>query len=93
MIITSKNVGFAQYFVYIPAFCEDCHITLSPTWMRNFIARYYKHVKMHGKNEVLTKNRVEDILRAFHDSPVSGGHFGRDKTLSKLAERYYWKGI
>ena len=50
-------------------------------------------VVKHGKNEVLTKNRVEDILRAFHDSPVSGGHFGRDKTLSKLAERYYWKGI
>ena len=49
-------------------------------------------IKHKGK-EVLLQSRVEDMLKAYHDNPATGGHFGRDKTLAKLAERYYWKGI
>ena len=45
----------------------------------------------HGEKEVLNKSRLPNILKAFHDNPNFGGHFGRDKTLSKISERYYWK--
>jgi hypothetical protein len=50
--------------------------------------------KMNGKTlEVLQRSRVHSVLQAFHDNPATGGHFGRDKTLSKLTERFYWKGM
>ena len=47
----------------------------------------------HGEKEVLTKSRLPYILKACHDNPISGGHFGRDKTLAKISHRYYWKGM
>ena len=33
------------------------------------------------------------IIRAMHEANVGGGHFGRDKTYTKVAERYFWDGI
>ena len=32
-------------------------------------------------------------MQEVHGNVVGGGHFGRDKTLAKLAERYYWVGM
>ena len=33
------------------------------------------------------------ILEACHDDRVGGCHFGRDRTIDKIATRYYWRGI
>ena len=33
------------------------------------------------------------ILEACHDDRVGGCHFGRDRTIDKIAARYYWRGI
>ena len=30
------------------------------------------------------------ILKAYHDTPGNGAHFGRDKTLKKIQDRYFW---
>ncbi|CAF5151763.1 unnamed protein product [Rotaria sp. Silwood1] len=31
-----------------------------------------------------------DILKIYHDTLANGAQFGRDKTLRKIQERYYW---
>ena len=34
-----------------------------------------------------------DIMRIYHDTPANGAHFGRDKTLRKIRDRYYWDSM
>ena len=31
-----------------------------------------------------------DILKIYHDTPGNGAHFGRDRTVRRIQERYYW---
>nr|WPV71156.1 MAG: replicase [Ips erranti-like virus 3] len=46
-----------------------------------------------GKEErlqvVLPRNRVSDVLKEAHNG-IGGGHFGINKTLNKVRERFYW---
>ncbi|XP_046584442.1 uncharacterized protein LOC124291502 [Haliotis rubra] len=60
--------------------------TAKPFWVANGIV-------FHGEREVLTKSRLPSILKACHDNPATGGHFGRDKTFGKISSRCYWKGM
>ncbi|CAF4980388.1 unnamed protein product, partial [Rotaria sp. Silwood1] len=30
------------------------------------------------------------ILQTYHDTPANGAHFGRDKTIYKIKQRYFW---
>ena len=48
---------------------------------------------MYNDLKVAKKSELGRIFEAFHDNPTSGGHFGRDKTLSKIRQEWYWKGI
>ena len=34
----------------------------------------------------------QDLIRDYHDMPVSG-HRGREKTLARLSQRFYWRGM
>jgi hypothetical protein len=31
-----------------------------------------------------------DILKIYHDTPGNGAHFGRDRTIKKIQQRYFW---
>ena len=42
---------------------------------------------------VVQEKDIKRILEACHSDSLSGGHFGRDKTYQKIAERYYWIGL
>ena len=35
----------------------------------------------------------QNVLEGCHCAELGGGYFGRDKTLSKIAERFYWRGM
>jgi hypothetical protein len=41
--------------------------------------------------ELLPKSSLQRVFRAYHASSTAG-HFGVKKTLSKISDRYYWKG-
>ena len=34
-----------------------------------------------------------DVLEGSHSGELGCGHFGREKTLAKIGERYYWLGM
>jgi hypothetical protein len=33
------------------------------------------------------------LLRECHDSPATGGHLGREKTIAQMQQRFYWTGM
>ena len=47
-----------------------------------------------GRKSLLVAPSIirKDLINEFHDSPLCG-HHGRDKTLARLQERFYWKGM
>jgi hypothetical protein len=38
-------------------------------------------------------NMRTNIMKIYHDSPANGAHFGRDKTLYKIKQRYFWPSM
>jgi hypothetical protein len=52
-----------------------------------------KHVTPEGKVCVPPLNEVKrGIMQLVHDHPMAG-HLGRDETLWKTQEQYYWPGM
>jgi transposase InsO family protein len=58
----------------------------------NGILMHYEH---HSKTVpcVPEGKRRRDIIQIYHDTPVNSAHFGRDKTLRKVLDRYYWDSL
>jgi transposase InsO family protein len=34
-----------------------------------------------------------DIIKIYHDTPANGAHFGRDKTIHRIQQRYFWPNM
>ncbi|EAL64178.1 hypothetical protein DDB_G0286503, partial [Dictyostelium discoideum AX4] len=49
---------------------------------------HFKHLQI-----VVPKTMTKWIMEIFHDSPLTGGHFGLLKTVAKIKERFYWIGM
>lgn len=43
--------------------------------------------------QVVAETQKMQALEGCHSDKLGGGHFGRDKSLAKIAERYYWAGM
>lgn len=54
----------------------------------------YKKSESLGRPHLLVVPSIlrKELLNECHDAP-SGGHHGRARTLSRLAQRYWWKGM
>ncbi|KAJ8912994.1 hypothetical protein NQ315_002871, partial [Exocentrus adspersus] len=59
----------------------------------NLLKRVWESPDGKEKNyqTILPRKRVPEVLQAVH-SGVGGGHFGINKTLDKVRERFYWLG-
>ena len=42
---------------------------------------------------VVPANMRIEILYQLHDSPLSGGHFAAEKTMSRIKQRFWWPGL
>ncbi|CAF4223468.1 unnamed protein product [Rotaria magnacalcarata] len=43
---------------------------------------------------VIPKGRIRsDIIKMYHDTPANGAHFGRNKTIQKIQQRYFWPNM
>ena len=43
--------------------------------------------------QVVTESQKRQVLEGCYSDELGGGHFGRDKTLANVSERYYWLGM
>jgi transposase InsO family protein len=40
------------------------------------------------------KGRIRsDIIKIYHDTPANGAHFGRNRTIQKIRQRYFWPSM
>nr|ABL86696.1 putative pol protein [Adineta vaga]ABL86699.1 putative pol protein [Adineta vaga] len=40
------------------------------------------------------KGRIRsDIIKIYHDTPANGAHFGRDRTIHRIQQRYFWPNM
>ncbi|CAM4869106.1 unnamed protein product [Rotaria socialis] len=39
---------------------------------------------------VVPREKINDVILAYHNSSMNGGHLGKDKTYYKIRDRYYW---
>ena len=46
-----------------------------------------------SRHKVVTKKERMNVLDGCHSAELGGGHCGRDKTLMKISERFYWLGL
>ena len=42
---------------------------------------------------VVPASMRDEILYQLHDSPLSGGHFAVEKTMSRIKQRFWWSGL
>ncbi|KAL8585146.1 hypothetical protein ACOMHN_013161 [Nucella lapillus] len=86
-----------KYPEYMYSMSDERKRSVVKSNFRQFAASYKlkSAVLVHSKTEkeVIQKSRVNAILQACHDNPTTGGHFGRDKTMLKITERFHWKGM
>ena len=66
------------------------HASLQVSWSASEVASDMDSVFFL---QVITTSQKEQVLEGCHSQGLGGGHFGRDKTLAKLSERYYWVGM
>lgn len=66
---------------------------LDPEKLKNAKPFNVKHrTLLHDDKEALVKSRLPIILKACHESPVTG-HFGSEKTFKKISLQYSWKAM
>jgi hypothetical protein len=46
-----------------------------------------------NKINVNDKNERLELIKKFHDDPITGGHSGQKRTLSKIKDKYSWKAM
>ncbi|CAF1076963.1 unnamed protein product [Didymodactylos carnosus] len=73
--------------------------------VQKILSNTHQNGKYIVKNELLMRRKRppvpfvpkgesrSSILKIYHDTPANGAHFGRDKTIYKIKQRYYWPSM
>lgn len=52
------------------------------------MTKSYPHVPFVPRGRIRS-----DIIKIYHDTPANGAHFGRDRTIHKIQQRYFWPNM
>ena len=72
-----------QYKPFVDEYC------LENSLLCRCVRRFNRIIKV----PVVPKNKIKDILLAYHNTAINGSHLGKDKTFYKIRDRFYWQGM
>eukprot|EP01129_Flabellula_baltica_P008171 TRINITY_DN3225_c0_g1_i2.p1 TRINITY_DN3225_c0_g1~~TRINITY_DN3225_c0_g1_i2.p1 ORF type:complete len:755 (+),score=86.77 TRINITY_DN3225_c0_g1_i2:501-2765(+) len=85
-LLENGNILDDQFDKYNAYFLESDGL-LCESWLKPG-----KTAQIFHRIVLPTKFRL-DVFRYFHDDAVTGGHLGKEKTMSKIRKRFTWTGM
>ena len=61
--------------------------------MGNKLLKNLEVALLNQVTHIKNANKINEIMKQYHDDPTEGGHSGVSRTLNKIKRYYYWKNM